>query len=157
METDQDRPRTRAWRSRAFVQPLLITVVGVVAPIALPVALAMATNRSEPCTGSSCAYIDFSAIIRGLLLYALCLLITGIVVGLSSQDSGLAARAILIVVATVSLTAFAVSLVSDSRTKDLLYLRDLVGSCVAVAISLLVPIGLGFGIGRAVIGARRHE
>jgi hypothetical protein len=151
MATSEDGPGTRPWRSQAFAQPLILTVAGALAPLAVLLALsALASSEAEACTGLSCGWINYSGIMQGLLIYAVWLLITGFVVGRSSPDSGLASRAILLAVAILSLTAIIGALVSDSQTKDFIYIRDLVLGVVALALALFVPIRLGFAVGRRV-------
>jgi hypothetical protein len=151
MARSEDGPATRPWRSQAFAQPLILTVAGAVAPLATLLALsALRSSDAEACTGLSCGWINYSGIMQGLLIYAVWLLITGFVVGRSSPDSRLASRAILLAVAMLSLTAIIGALVSDSPTKDPIYVRDLVLGVVALALALFVPIRLGFVVGRRV-------
>ena len=155
MATPEDGPPTRPWRSQAFAQPLILTVAGVLAPIAILLALsALGSSKPEACTGLSCGWINYSGIMQGLLIYAVWLLITGFVVGITSRDSGLASRAILLAVALLSVTAIIGAWVSDSQTKDFVYVRDLVVGVVTLAIALFVPIRLGFAVGRRVKDSR---
>ena len=97
--TAPDRPRTRRWRSRAFVQPLLITIVGVVGSVGLYYSVRGPTGL--PCTfnADSCGYVWMGAIgqaVAALPALLVGLLITGLVVGLLSHNAGLALRAVVV-------------------------------------------------------------
>jgi hypothetical protein len=153
--TPEDRDRTTVWRSRAFVQPLLVTLLGIAAPPAILFAWASIGPPSDPCTGASCGpgYGIVAAIIRGLLISAGYMLIVGFVVGLSSRDSRLAWRAVLVALVILWVAASVVS----AATRPTLGARELVDDLAGYgvfAVVLLIPIGLGFRVGRLVLNLR---
>jgi lysylphosphatidylglycerol synthetase-like protein (DUF2156 family) len=132
-------PQTPVWRSRAFIQPLILTIVGVVASFAIYLAAVRAFN--PPCPDASCGILHYEIqlLVSGAVLLFLPLaglLITGGVVGNSSRDSGLAGRALLAGMAIVwlSLTVATMDAVLSMFT----------------SIASLILIGLGFGVGRKV-------
>jgi hypothetical protein len=93
----------RRWRSRAFVRPLLVTVVGVVLSVMLYLAVTWFANgpSDRPCTYSpdACGYAFMGQVGQAFGLLPVLLIglqITGLVVGLSSRDSRLAFRAVLV-------------------------------------------------------------
>ena len=158
METsDRDEGRTPpAWRSRAFVQPLLVTLGGVVTTIAVFAAVGSMRNLLDPCDGCTPGYGIVGAIIEALLILALGVLLTGFVVGWSSPDARLAIGAIVVASATLSLVVSALVVGSD-RAAGLLdadQIRDDVVSVPLIAVGILIPIAVGFLIGRVVRSAR---
>jgi hypothetical protein len=147
---------TQRWRSRAFAQPLLITIVGVVTSAVVYVAATRFANGASegPCTygPDACGYVFMGRIGQAFVLlpvFLVGLLITGIVAGLTSHDSGLALRAIAVGVLLVPLAGVAVVVVPGELVSG--RLDAIVLNLVAVAVIgllLLVPVGLGFLAGR---------
>ena len=142
------------WRSRAFVQPLLVTVVGVAA---LPAALIawrfldpspLSPYPTSDCT-NECGTARFAAgLVNGLILlgvWCVLLLAVGFVAGWSSPDARVAFGAVL--VGMVGL-AFSVAVVTLSTTSE--SILDIVGIFLGVATVPLIPIALGFGVARMV-------
>ena len=158
--TPVDRQGMRRWSSRAFVQPLAVTVVGVVLSVMLYVAVTWsATGPSEsPCTNGpdACGYAFIGQMGRafGLLPVLLIgLLITGLVVGLSSRDSRLAFRAVLVGTLFTTLGGGAALVVPDAIGEggDVPFriVSNLAGAAF-LGLVLLIPIALGLAVGRAV-------
>ena len=147
-------------RSRAFVQPLLITMAGVVASIgSYQAAKVMAYGPPDgPCTLSAdtCGYMWMGALWQGLTLFPvllLGLLITGLVVGLSSRDARLAFGAVLVGVVLPPLVASAVfvvpSAIATGGDGPFRIASNLAGA-VLIGLVLLIPIAPGFGLGRVI-------
>jgi hypothetical protein len=131
-------PGTRWWRSPAFVQPLLITIGGVVANIAIYVVAVRALD--PPCPDASCGLLHYEINLLMTAAFLLCLplagmIITGFVVGQKSRDSGLAGRAILVGMPIVWLTL----MVATEEDVNLSSVVSVVG---------LILVGLGFVLGR---------
>jgi hypothetical protein len=152
------RLTTQPLRSRAFVQPLLLTIVGVVASVVLYLAATRLANGGPegPCTygPDACGYVFMASIGQALMLvpvFVVGLLITGLVVGLSSHDSGAAFRAIVVAVLVVPLVGVAAVVVPGelmSGRIDAILLN--LGAVAAIGLLLLLPIGVGFGVGSLV-------
>lgn len=150
MTTPAVGPGTQRWRFRAFVQPLLITIVGVVVsselyragpwllsggPSAGPFpSLLLEHAQYVPCIeqvgSTTCGFISFTSAIVGLLFLPVLfagLLITGVILGRSSRGGWDAFGAVLVALVILALTL----------------IRNPVAPFLA-----LIPIGLGFGVGR---------
>jgi hypothetical protein len=144
-----DGRRVRMWRSRAFVEPLLLTIAGAFASYAV----ALAFFWGEPCTASesACGYGIVGRTIGILSIFALGMSITGFVVGRSSSDFRFAVAAVLLAVAMVSLmTIVAILILGGQRDYKgsegpVVYV---VGSFGVVVVALLAPMAVGFGLGR---------
>ena len=147
--TPEDRHRTSAWRSRAFVQPLLVTILGVgAAPAVLLVWSYFIGPASDPCTGTSCGYGIGVAIVYGITFVAgwcAVMLITGFIVGRSSRGSGLAFRAILIAMVGLALTVSILYTTYSTTSESFL---DTAVIFLGLAMGPLIPVGLGFVMGR---------
>lgn len=150
--TREDRRWTTVWRSRAFVQPLLITIIGIGAPPAVlfawSLAIRAASGTCTNCGGGGCGV--GAAIVYGIMFVAAwfaIMLIAGFVVGRSSRDSRLALRAVLVAVASLPLTVVIVYTAFSSMSESLL---DIVFAFFALAIVPLISVGLGFVVGRSV-------
>ena len=154
-----EEPRVPVWRSRAFVQPLLMTVGGVVATIAVPFVIGSVMRLLDPCPDCTIGYGIVGAIIEGLLILALGVLITGFVVGWSSPDPRLARRAILLAVVILSLMVVVLVMANDAGhgALDSDQIRDDLISLPVVAIGLLIPIAVGYAIGRLVKGTPKRD
>ena len=162
MTTPLGGSRARRWRSRAFMQPLLVTIVGVTGSAVLYEALLWFANGPSdgPCTNGpdACGYVFMGAISRGVALFLVLvvgLLITGLVVGLSSHDSGLAGRAILVGVMVpllVGSVALVLPGVLEHGQADATVL-NLAGGLL-IGFLILIPVALGFGVGRFVRPSR---
>jgi hypothetical protein len=87
------------------------------------------------------------------------LLVTGLVVALGSRDSRLALRAILVGLVILSLISCIFGVVSDAVTYSLgaRQLLDNVLRSGVLVLVLLIPIALGFRVGRMVKNARAQE
>jgi hypothetical protein len=144
--TTSAEQRTRWWRSRAFVQPLLVTIVGVAA---LPaIWFAWSFFFVDRCTSCEVGYGIGQAIFYGIILLAAwCggMLIAGLLVGRSSPDSRLAFGAILAAVASLALSVRIV-VTSTSQTSE--SFLDIVEMFLGLAIVPVMAVGLGFGVGR---------
>ncbi len=149
--TPEDGPRTPVWRSREFVQPLLVTIIGVAALPAVYVAWSYSVGpASDPCTETWCGYGIGAAIFYGIIFIAVwCagMLIAGFLVGHSSRDSWLAFRAILVAVASLALTVSVVVTSASTTSESFL---DTVFMVLGLAIAPLIPVGLGFIVGASV-------
>ena len=160
-EPAQAKP-TPAWRSRAFVQPLLVTLGGVVAWIAMLAVLVVVSSTSEPsCPGclSSGWLPSVQSVVASLLVLALGPVTTGFIAGWSSPDYGLAIGAVLVAVLILSLAIFVLVLANDAHNGvlDGDQIRDDLFTVPLAAIALLLPIGIGFGVGRSVRGRRAQR
>ena len=151
--TPADRHWTTVWRTRAFVQPLLITIIGIGAPPAVLFAWSLAI-RAASGTCSNCGggggYGIGAAIVYGIMFVAAwfaIMLIAGFVVGRSSRDSRLALRAVLVAVASLPLTVVIVYTAFSSMSESVL---DIVFAFFAIAVVPLISVGLGFVVGRSV-------
>jgi hypothetical protein len=111
------------------VQPLLITLIGVVAWPAILIGINFVRSRLDPCPGCEVGYGIVMALIETLLLLAAGWLVIGFIVGWSSPDYRLALRAIgvaaliLSAVVTIMVMAFDASgggLDADQFRDDLL-------------------------------------
>lgn len=147
MTTPASGPGMRRWRSRAFVQPLLVTIIGVAAlPTIFLAPSLLAGPSSGSCSGSSCGYGAMAGLGYGLMLLAVwcvVMLLTGFVVGRSSRDSGLAFCAVLVAVGSLALA------VTIAYTPyNALSFVDRLAIFVGLAIVPLISVGLGFGVGR---------
>jgi hypothetical protein len=146
-----DGPRTRRWRTRGFTQPLLLTIVGVTASAVLFEAL---LTSASPCTygADACGYSWMGAVGGAIALLPVLvggLLITGLVVALSSHDSGLALRATVVGVMFVPVTGVAVlefPQALENGQGDAIILN--VAGAALIGLVALVPVALGFGVGR---------
>jgi FtsH-binding integral membrane protein len=151
--TPEDPQRTTVWRSRAFVKALLVTIVGVGAPPAVLLAWSYSIGRaSDPCTGTSCGYGIGVALVYGILFVAVwcaVMLMTGFIVGRSSRGTGLAFRAILVAVVGLALTVSILYMTYSTTSESFL---DTVFMFLGLAIGPLIPVGLGFLVGRSVRG-----
>lgn len=152
-------PGKRRWRSRAFVNPLLVTVVGVASSVVLYLSVTWsAIGSSElacPYGPDACGYVFLGRLgqhIAHLPALLIGLMITGLVVGLSSHDSRLAFRAIVVGTLLTLLVGGAVQVRPDAiadgqevpfRIASILALSAFIG------LALLIPVALGFGLGRA--------
>jgi hypothetical protein len=142
-------PGTRRWRSRAFVQPLLVTLVGVAALPAIYMAWSYLDDIA-PCTETWCGYGSGVAIISGVVYLAVwcaVMVITGFVVGRSSRDSSLALRAVLVAVGSLALTASIVSTASSTTPESFL---DTIYLTLGLAIVPLISVLVGFRVGHLV-------
>ncbi len=151
--TPEDRHRTTVWRSRAFVQPLLITIVGVIAPPAVFMAwrfLVGPPSDFSACTGECGTANLASLLVTGialLLVWCALLLIAGVIVGWSSSGSWLAFRGVLVAVVGLALTVSVLYTFASTTSESLL---DTVFLFLGVGFVPLVPIALGFVVGRLV-------
>lgn len=149
-ERSEDQQVAPAWRSRGFVRPLWITIVGVAAPPAILMAWTWAVGlASDPCTETWCGYGIGATIIYGIVFLAawcVAMLGAGFLIGRTSRDSRLALRAILVALAGLALTV-TVALTSLSATS--ISLLDAVVVALGYAIGPLIPMGLGFIVGRS--------
>ena len=146
-----DRPQTRRWRERAFLQPLLVTIIGVAALPALVLAwslLTSASSDSSPCTGECGTARMAGALITGiglLLVWFAVMLIAGFDVGRSSRDSGLAFRAVLLAIVGLALTTSIVytvlSTASESPVDTVFMFMGL--GCVPLEPSLALGLPVG--------------
>jgi hypothetical protein len=117
------------------VQPLLITIIGVLANIAIYIAAVDAFW--PPCTDEFCG-LGIGGLINAAFLLCLPLagmITTGFVVGKGSRDSGLASRAILVGMPIVWL-ALMVATKGDVNLSSV------------VSVGSLVLVGLGFVLRR---------
>jgi hypothetical protein len=130
MEAPVEAPATRSsWRrSRSFVQPLLITMVGVVASFSIAVAI-------------------FAGV-----PYLIGVLITGILTAMSSKDLR---RGAIAAVVAVGILWLALSVWAD-LTDGYAGAPAIVQFGVYAAVTLL-PLGLGFGVGAAIVIALRRR
>jgi len=138
MTTPAGDPGTRRWRSRAFVQPLLITAVGVWANIAIYLVAVSIFNPRCPDASCGLLHYEINLLMSGALLLFLPLvgmIITGWVVGQKGPRSGLAGGAILVGMAIVWLSLM------------VLTQMDVTLSSVVSVVSLIL-VGLGFVLGR---------
>jgi hypothetical protein len=153
-----DGPRTRRWRSRGFMQPLLLTIVGVTASAVFFEALLLQANGPSdgPCTygPDGCGYSWMGAVGEAFTLLPVLvgsLLITGLVIGLSSHDPGLAIRAVVVGVILVPVVGLVVlefpRLLAEGRV-DAIVLN--IAGAALIGLIALVPVALGFGVGRLV-------
>jgi hypothetical protein len=128
----------RRLRSRAFVQPLLITIVGTLASLAIYLMAVRSSN--PPCPDASCGLLHYeiNLLISGAFLLFLPLvgmIITGLVVGQTSRDLGLAGNAIL---AGMPIVWFVLIFATE---------QDVLLSSVVSVVSLGL-VGIGFMLGR---------
>ena len=160
MATPAGEPGPRWWRSRAFVQPLLVTIVGVWALPAINVGLSMGDSSIDPpgyrCTGE-CGTAYFAGGLWNLLVFTVkwCafLFITGLVLGRSSPDAGLAHRAMVTGVEFPALAGAVVYAITRSGAGYGDTFSRVVSSLAGTALLgliVLIPIALGFGVGRLV-------
>ena len=157
----------RRWRSGAFVQPLLVTVVGVVLSVMLYLAVTRSANGPSdgPCTygPDACGYAFIGRMGQafGLLPVLLIgLLITGLVVGLSSRDSRLAIRAVLVGTLLATLGGGAALVVPGAIAEghDVPFrIVSILAGAAFLGLVLLIPIALGFAVGRAVRPSPKHR
>jgi hypothetical protein len=150
----------RQWGSRGFVLPLLLTVVGVIASVALYLTVARsASGPSEsPCNNGPdvCGYVLMGSLGQAFAVLPVLLIglvITGLVVGLSSRDSRLAFRAILVGTLLGPMAGGAVLAVPGSIADghDVAFkIVSILAGAALVGLILLIPVALGYGIGRAV-------
>ncbi len=145
------------WRSRAFVQPLLVTLLGVVASTALFLA---AADRAGGPPGQAMAGLGIVVLLFPVYLGGL--VATGFTAQRSSRDSGLAGRAIvvaMVLLAVVLLVAVVFVLVTQSTTwpveDPFSASYNLVLGLAFGAGLLLLPIWLGFALGQR--GQRTEE
>ncbi len=155
MKTPAVGSRTRRWRSRSFAQPLVITLIGLVASIVVYVAaVRLAIGPSTLCDlgPNTCFYYWAGAFYWVLLLLpvlAVGLLMTGVVVGRSTRDDGLAFGAATMGVVLPPLLIAVLALpgaIADGRDVLFRVASYFVGA-VAVGLVLLVPIAIGFAVG----------
>ena len=150
--TPEDRQRSTGWRSRAFVQPLLITIIGVLAPPAVLFVWGLASRAGSACT-SNCGgggYGIVGAIVLTIAFIAAwcaAMLIAGFIVRRSSRDSRLAVRAVLVAVASLALTVVIVFTAYSPPSESLV---DIVSAFFGLAVVPLIVVGLGFVVGRPV-------
>jgi hypothetical protein len=157
--TTPAQPHRRVWRTRAFIQPLLVTIVGVAALPAIFMAWSLlvgpSDDSSSPCTGECGTARLASAFLKGialLVVWCVVMLFSGFGVGRSSRDSSLAFRAVLVAVVSLALSvSIGYTLVSTTSES----LLDTVFVFLGLAIVPLVPVALGFGVGRMV--RRSHD
>jgi len=144
------------YRSRAFLQPLLVTIVGVTLLPGIFIAWRyLFVPPSEPCTATWCGYGIGQAIILGVALLAVwCtgMLIAGAAVAWQTRDPKLAFRAILVALASLALLVTIVATTSSPTSESLL---DIVSIFLATGITFMIPNLLGFGVGR--LGRPRPE
>ena len=145
----EDRPQTRRWRERAFLQPLLVTIVGVAGlPAAVLAWSILATAPSDSsCTGECGTARMAGTLITGIglvLVWFAVMVIAGFDVGRSSRDSGLAFRAVLVAVVGLALT---VSIVYTALSTASESLADIVFVFLGLTFVPLALIGLGFAVG----------
>lgn len=156
MTTPATESESRRWRSRAFVQPVLVTIVGVAGPPAIFLAVTWVSARLDPrCPSCDVGYGIGMAIIIGVILFGVWLVVmlaAGFVVGRSSADSWLALQAILAVVASVALT---MSIIGTTTSPDPTSLLDVASIFLAFAAWTLVPTVLGYGVGRSLRPSRQ--
>jgi hypothetical protein len=135
------------------MQPLLLTILGVTASAVLFEAL---LTSASPCTygADTCGYSWMGAFGEAVALLPVLvggLLITGLVVGLSNHDPRLAVRAVLVGVMVVPVGGLVVlefpRLLAEGRA-DALVLN--VAGATLIGLVALVPVALGFGVGRMV-------
>ena len=129
-------PGTR-WRSRAFVQPLLVTLVGVVSSTAL--FLAAAARAGGP-PGQALAGLGIVIVLFPIYLGGL--VATGFIAQRSSRGSGLARRATVVAVALLAvalLVAVVFVLVTESATWPV---EDPVNASYALAVALVIAAGV---------------
>jgi hypothetical protein len=147
----------RRWRSRAFAQPLLATIVGVVGSVVLYLDVVRLANGPSdgPCTmgPDSCGYIWIGAMTQAVALLPVLLvgqILTGFVVGRSSSDTGLALRAILTVFVVPLLLGFVIAIVEDVGNG--LDAQRIVSHFLGWSIGLVLvfPIAIGFAVGSGV-------
>jgi hypothetical protein len=165
--TPVGRQGMRRWRSRAFVQPLLVTVVGVVLSVMLYLAVIWSPNGPSdgPCTYGSeaCGYAFMGRMGQAFELLPVLLiglLITGLVVGLSSRDPRLAFRAVLVGTLLATLGAGAALIVpgalGEGRDVPFRIVSSLAGAAF-LGLVLLIPVVLGLVVGRAVRPSPKHR
>jgi hypothetical protein len=146
--TAPDEPKRRFWRSPEFVQPLLITFVGVVVSLVL---YEVVLGSLDTCPGCS----EFFNAIETIPVALAGLLITGLVVGLVSHDSGASLRAVLVGV-MVPLLILVVGTMDVGDRGDAHEIFSALTFGAFVGLVLLVPAALGFGVGRVLgIGVGR--
>ena len=138
MTTPMGGTATRGLLSRAFVQPLLITIVGTCPSIAIYVMAVRSSN--PPCPDASCGLLvyEINLLISAAFLLFLPLvgmIITGLVVGQTSRDLELATRAILV---GMPIVWFGLIFATE---------QDVILSSVVSVVSLGL-VGLGFVLGR---------
>ena len=148
--TRQDGPKTRRWRSRAFVQPLLITTVGVVVSVALYNVARGPTGCPSEVNADTCGYYFMGGMGAAMLTLPVTLvglLITAFVVGASSDNFGLAFRGVLVGVLVASLVAGA-AIALGSGPADGVF--SALAYAAFIGLVVLIPVAFGFGVGRAV-------
>ena len=158
MATSFGEPGARRWRSRASVQPLIVTVLGAVASVVLYVAASWFANGplGGQCTygPDACGYVWMGSIWRAVVLLPVLVvgqLVTGFVVGISTQDSGLALPAVLVGVMlplVVVVTTFVLPGLLMSGRADAIALN--LAGAVLIGLVVLVPVAFGYGVGRLV-------
>jgi hypothetical protein len=142
------------------MQPLLITIVGVAVSAFLYEAVVTSTNGASdgPCTygPDACGYVFIGRMGQAIALIPVLLvglLITGLVVGLSSDDSGLARRATLAGV-MVPLLAGSAALVVPGAIADghdvPFRIVSILAGAAFLGLALLIPVVLGYGVGRVI-------
>lgn len=152
MTTPPNEPRTGWWRSRWFVQPLLVTTIGLLASVGLYYALL--GPAGGPCSygPDACAYSMMGRFGQALTLLPVLLvglLITGLVVGLTSRHANLAFGAALVGVfltPLVGVVAFLVP-VEVARGQADSIVGDLAGA-MFIGLLVLIPVAPGFAVGR---------
>ena len=137
------------WRTRGFVQPLLLTIGGVVA------SWVFADAISGSCGGGDvCAYIGMAYVASFLVALVPGLLGTGFLVGLLSPDVGLALRAMRVAGVILWLTASIISTITSAyRTSFLDGVYELAVFALIIGVLALVaaiPVGLGFAFARLI-------
>ena len=145
--TQEDSRLIHVWRSRGFVQPLLLTIGGVVASYVFADAIV------GSCEGDVCAYIGLTYVASFLAAMVPGLFGTGLLVALFDDD-GFASRAMWVAGAILCLAA---SILSTVTSSDLASFPDgvvrlLESALIAGVLALVaaIPIGLGFIVARRI-------
>ena len=152
--TGKGGPRMRRWRSPAFVQPLLITIAGVVVSVVLYNVARGPMGCPSDVNADTCGYYFMGGLgqaIATLPVLLVGLLITGFLVGLLSRDYGLARRAVLVGVLVPPLVGAAFLDVTGglaSGPADAIA-GTFLGAAL-IGLILLIPVALGLGVGRLV-------
>ena len=152
--TGHDRRWTRGWRSPAFVQPLLITIAGVVVSVVLYNVARGPVGCPSDVNADTCGYYFMGGLgqaIATLPVLLVGLLITGFLVGLLSHDYGFALSAVVVGVLVPPLAGTAVLDVTGglaSGPADAIA-GTFLGAAL-IGLVLLIPVALGFGVGRLV-------
>ena len=143
MELPTERPPIPAWRSQAFVRPLVIGLVGVAASFAVA---SIAMDVLAPCESYGCIQQVFvRTFVYFPLVFVPGLLITGFLAAVSSPGAGTALAALALAVLVDWLAgSVALAIASGSEAAGLVVFLG-----VLVALGAL-PLALGFGVGRVV-------